>query len=307
MNRANAFSANNVLILIILTLNMPAIKNYLSLVKFSHTLFAMPFALIGFFWAVHDIHSFAAFPWLLLVQMVLCMVFARNAAMGFNRYIDRQFDAMNTRTANREIPTGTIQPRTALVFVLVNCVLFISTTYFINSLTFYLSPIALLVVLGYSYTKRFTWLCHFVLGLGLAIAPMGAYIVVANDFAVAPLLYSALVLLWVGGFDILYALPDDTFDQATGLHSVPAHMGRRNALLLSAAVHLLAAVLVLLIGCSFDRGAFYWVGAVLFIGLLTYQHLIVTPTNLIRLNAAFFTTNGIASVCYAAFTVVDLL
>ena len=180
-------------------------KNYLSLVKFSHTIFALPFALIGFFIAIglhgHD------FKWTTFVYVILCMVFARSAAMAFNRYVDRKIDKANERTANvREIPNGTIKPTSALVFVIINCVLFIATTYFINPLCFYLSPIALLVVLGYSYTKRFTALCHLVLGIGLGLAPIGAYLAVTGVFDWLPLYFSFAVLFWVSGFDIIYAL-----------------------------------------------------------------------------------------------------
>lgn len=278
------------------------IKNYLSLVKFSHTIFAMPFAMIGFFEGAHEYRNH--FPWLTLLLVVLCMVFARNAAMGFNRYIDRKFDAQNPRTSNRDVPVGKISPRAALLFVMVNVILFITVTYFINQLTFYLSPIALLIILGYSYTKRFTSLSHFVLGMGLAIAPTGAYIAVTGGWALLPLLYSLLVLLWVGGFDILYALPDEDFDKSIKLNSIPVLLGRKRAMLLSWIVHILAVVVVIYIG--FSQGVLYWFGAVAFIALLNYQHLIVKPNNLSRLNAAFFTTNGIASVCYALFTILDM-
>jgi 4-hydroxybenzoate polyprenyltransferase len=279
------------------------VKNYFSLVKFAHTVFAMPFAMTGFFYGVND----AVFSWKLLILVLLCMVFARNAAMAFNRYIDRKFDALNARTTGREIPAGIISPKAALTFVIVNCVLFCTTAYFINMLTFVLSPVALLIVLGYSYTKRFTWLCHFVLGLGLSIAPVAAYVSVTEHFAPAPLLLSAMVLLWVGGFDILYALPDEDFDKRENLHSVPAFMGRGKALILSAVVHLFAATLAVLSGLIFGRGIWYIFGAGIFIGLLLYQHLIISPNNLKRLNAAFFTVNGIASVCYAIFAILDSL
>ena len=163
-------------------------KNYLSLVKFSHTIFAMPFALIGFFLAVH--FTPASFEWHLLLKVMLCMVFARNAAMAFNRYIDRNIDKKNSRTAIREIPAGTIKANAALWFVILNSVAFVITTYFINSLCLALSPVALAVVLGYSITKRFTALCHLVLGIGLGLAPIGAYLAVVGKFDLLPLLFS---------------------------------------------------------------------------------------------------------------------
>lgn len=284
-------------------IQMSSIKNYFSLVKFAHTLFAMPFAMIGFFEGVQTLPP-NSFPWRILLLVVLCMVFARNSAMGFNRYIDRKFDAQNPRTSSRDVPAGRVSPRSALIFVIVNCILFCATTYFINSLTFYLSPVALFVVLGYSYTKRFTSLAHFVLGLGLAIAPTGAYIAVTGHFAVLPLLYSAIVLLWTGGFDILYALPDEDFDKSVNLKSIPVALGRKGAMALSWTVHIVAAALVIYIGVS--HHILYWVGAVIFIFLLNYQHFIVKPNDLSKLNAAFFTTNSIASIAFAIFTIFDL-
>src|SRR6202165_791468 len=179
-------------------------KKYLSLVTFTHTIFAMPFAFIGFFLAVTTTN--AHFEWTKLVIMVLCMVFARNSAMAFNRYLDRDVDAKNPRTKQRDIPSGRISPASALTFTIINCLLFIATTWFINPLCFYLSPVALLVVLGYSATKRFTALCHLVLGLGLSLAPIGAYLAVTGHFALLPILFSLTVIFWVSGFDIIYAL-----------------------------------------------------------------------------------------------------
>ena len=164
------------------------------------------------------------------ILVVFCMVFARSAAMAFNRFIDRRFDARNPRTATREIPAGTISPQAALSLVIICSLAFILCTYFINNLCFYLSPVALLVVLGYSYTKRFTPLCHLVLGAGLALAPVGAYIAVTREFDVLPVLFGFLVFFWVSGFDIIYALQDDEFDRSQHLKSIPVYLGRRNAL-----------------------------------------------------------------------------
>lgn len=200
-------------------------KNYLSLIKFSHTIFALPFAMIGFF--LGTAQTAVGIDWKLFALVILCMVFARSAAMGFNRWADRDIDEKNPRTAVREIPAGIISPQNALFFVIVNCLLFIATTYFINWLCFYLSPIALLVVLGYSYTKRFTALCHFVLGIGLALAPIGAYIAVTGEFAILPLIYSFIVLFWVAGFDIIYALQDEGFDRSLGLNSIPSSFRKK--------------------------------------------------------------------------------
>jgi len=280
-------------------------KNYLSLIKFSHTIFALPFALIGFFLAINS--QSADINWLTLVFVVLCMVFARSAAMAFNRYIDRQIDLANPRTTNvREIPNGTITPKNALIFVIINCALFIGTTYLINPLCFYLSPIALLVVLGYSLTKRFTALCHLVLGLGLSLAPIGAYLAVTGEFAWLPLFFSFAVLFWVSGFDIIYALQDESFDKEQKLHSIPVLLGRKNALMISNSLHLLTAGFILFSGYYANLGLFYWVGSTFFIGLLSYQHFLVKPNDLSKVNLAFFTTNGIASVLFAVFVLLEL-
>ncbi|MEZ4949310.1 MAG: UbiA-like polyprenyltransferase [Saprospiraceae bacterium] len=201
-------------------------NNYLSLIKFSHTIFALPFALLGFFLATNL--PGIEFSWLNLILVLLCMVFARSAAMAFNRYLDRDIDSKNPRTATREIPAGIISPKSALTFVVLNCVGFVITTWFLNPLCFYLSPVALLVVLGYSYTKRFTWLCHFVLGLGLSLAPIGAYLAAGGQFDLIPILLSLVVLFWVGGFDVIYALQDEQFDQSNALYSVPSIFWKKN-------------------------------------------------------------------------------
>lgn len=280
------------------------IGNYLSLVRFSHTVFAMPFALIGFSLAV--IGDEYRFSIRLLLLVVLCMILARNAAMGFNRIADKRFDALNPRTRSRELPSGKITSKAAIVFVVANSVLFIIATGFINNLTLFLSPVALAVILGYSLTKRFTFLCHFILGLGLSLAPIGAYISVTGSFALLPVVYSLLVLTWSGGFDIIYALQDDEFDRENRLHSIPSVAGRRNAIFISAAVHFITFLLVLSAGYMGEGGWLYWVGAAIFIILLFYQHIIVKADDLSRVNLAFGTTNGIASILFSIFVIIDL-
>jgi len=308
---------------------MTTIKNYLSLVKFSHTIFAMPFALIGFF--VGLIHfrdkydgNFTAYQELKKVQgfsdneimisiglkfflVIICMITARSAAMAFNRYLDRNFDAQNPRTAIREIPAGIIGASSALRFTILNCLLFITATYFINPICFYLSPVALFVILFYSYTKRFTALCHLVLGLGLSLAPIGAYLAVTGVFAVLPVLFSFTVLFWVSGFDIIFALQDEAFDRSQGLHSIPAALGTVKALRVSELLHLLSAACVIAAGFYGSFGWLYWVGTAGFCGMLIYQHSIVKPSDLSRVNIAFMTANGIASVVFAVFVIADLL
>ena len=285
-------------------------SNYLSLVKFSHTVFALPFALIGFtlgFLEYRRNGSGLPFDWLMLVKMLLCMVFARSAAMSFNRYLDRRFDALNPRTAAREIPAGVIKPQHALLFTIVNCLLFVATTWFINAACFYLSFVALFVVLFYSYTKRFTALCHLVLGLGLSLAPIGAYLAVTGYFALLPLFFSFSVLTWVAGFDIIYALQDEEFDRSLKLHSIPAALGVRNALVVSTLLHVCSAVFVIAAGINGHLGMLYWMGTAFYIAMLSYQHLLVKPGDLSKVNMAFANTNGIASVVFGAVTILALL
>jgi 4-hydroxybenzoate polyprenyltransferase len=264
----------------------------------------MPFALIGFFLATKS-HEF---EWITLLYVVLCMVFARSAAMAFNRYIDRDIDTANERTAKiREIPNGTITAKNALLFVIVNSLLFIGITYLINPLCLALSPIALLVILGYSYTKRFTALCHLVLGLGLALAPIGAYLAVSGEFSIIPILFSFVVLFWVSGFDIIYSLQDEEFDKTQKLHSIPVLLGKKNALSLSKFLHLISIIALTFVGTMGGFGKLYWIGFSIFSALLIYQHTLVKHNDLSKVNLAFFTTNGIASVIFGAFVIVNIL
>jgi len=278
------------------------IKNFLSLVKFSHTLFALPFALVGYFLALE--YSVFQFDWVLLLKVILCMVFARSAAMAFNRYIDRDIDAKNERTANvREIPRGLVSPRSALLFVIINSILFVLTTYFINELCFYLSPIALVVILAYSLTKRFTALCHLILGLGLSLAPIGAYLAVTAEFAWLPLYYSFAVLFWVAGFDLIYALQDEDFDRSMNLHSIPVAIGTKASLRLSELFHGITAFFMIWAAYQAEASWIYWLGSFVFIVLLFYQHTLVKSDDLSKVNLAFFTTNGIASLIFSIFVI----
>ena len=305
---------------------MSSVKNYLSLVKFSHTVFAMPFALIGFFLATNapaisfrstvvahssKLSSTEIFQnqefWKKLLLVVLCMITARSAAMGFNRWLDKSFDKRNPRTAIREIPAGIISANNALIFVIVNCILFVILTGYINRLCFLLSPIALFVVLFYSYTKRFTPLCHLVLGLGLSLAPIGAFLAVAGYFEIVPVLFSLVVLCWVSGFDIIYALQDIDFDKSENLYSIPVVLGKTKALKVSELLHFFAAILVIVAGYISSFGLFYWTGVLVFCGMLVYQHALVKPNDLRRVNLAFMTANGIASVVFATLVIIDLV
>ena len=300
---------------------MSVIKNYLSLVKFSHTIFAMPFALIGFFLGLRSValQSGLTGGWeqlgslwspqyyRLLILVVLCMIFARSAAMAFNRWLDARFDALNPRTAVREIPAGIISRSNALLFVVINCVCFIFCTWFINSICFALSPVALFVILFYSYTKRFTPLCHLVLGVGLSLAPIGAFLAVTGYFDLLPILFSIAVICWVSGFDIIYALQDVEFDNSQQLYSIPAVLGRVRGLRVSELLHVISVVSVVAAGFYGGFGILYWIGVCVFTGMLLYQHRIVKPDDLRRVNLAFMTANGIASVVFAVFVIGDLL
>lgn len=283
------------------------IKNYFSLVKFSHTIFALPFALIGFFLALASVGYAPAKPaWQLFLLVIACMVFARSAAMAYNRWLDKNIDALNPRTAVREIPSGLITARNALLFVAINCILFITATWFINRICFYLSPLALFVILFYSYTKRFTLLCHLVLGLGLSLAPLGAWLAVTGSFNWLPLFFSCAVICWVSGFDIIYALQDEEFDKAHRLYSIPSSLGKVKALHVSELLHVCSAGFIIAAGSQGNFGWLYWCGAAVFTAMLIFQHSIVKPGDLSRVNLAFMTTNGIASVIFCIFVLADL-
>jgi 4-hydroxybenzoate polyprenyltransferase len=277
------------------------ISYYFSLVKFSHTVFAMPFAFIGFFLAIKTTDY--SFKWEILIPVILDMIFARNAAMAFNRYIDKKIDEKNPRTKIREIPSGKIKEKHALFFVIANSIAFIITTGFINKITFLLSPVALIVILGYSFTKRFTPLCHLILGVGLALAPIGAYLSVTGEFAVLPVLISFVVLFWVSGFDIIYALQDEEFDRENNLKSIPVLLGKKNALILSGILHFITAAILFYIAYFYNFNLLFWIGVIFFTIILIYQHLLVKPDDLRKVNLAFFTLNGIASVIFAIFVI----
>jgi 4-hydroxybenzoate polyprenyltransferase len=299
---------------------MKRFLQYLSLIKFSHTIFAMPFALVGFFVGLmfeqqneialsgwEKATDYFIGQWMVFLHILLCMIFARSAAMAFNRYLDRTFDAKNPRTSIREIPRGIISPASALQFTIINSILFMGSAWMINAICFLLSPIALIVILGYSYTKRFTALCHLILGLGLSLAPVGAFIAVTEQANLPIILLSAAVIGWVSGFDIIYALQDDAFDVSQGLYSIPGYMGRKNALQLSRLLHFITALL--LIGFGYYNGMhwIYYTGLFIYISLLIYQQGIVKENDLSRVNIAFMTANGIASIIFAAFSITDLI
>ena len=290
---------------------MSAVKNYLSLVKFSHTIFAMPFALIGFTLGIaalknNNIELQNSVIIIRFCLVLVCMITARSAAMAFNRYLDRHFDQLNPRTAIREIPAGIIKAEKALGFVMVNAVIFIIATYFINTICFYLSPVALFVILFYSYTKRFTYLCHLVLGVGLSLAPIGAYLAVTGVFNILPLLFSFAIIFWVSGFDIIYSLQDADFDKSQLLYSIPSYWGLNKALSIARVLHVYSASFVIV---AYFIGGFHWIyliGLLVFVGMLLYQNSIVKPTDLSKVNIAFMTANGIASIVFSIFVIAAI-
>lgn len=285
---------------------MSKIGDYLSLVKFSHTIFAMPFALLSFTYAwMTAAHS--SVLWVMLLQVVACMVFARNVAMGFNRWADRKIDAENPRTAMREIPAGKISSRGAVVFIIINALLFVATTITINPLCAWLSPVALLVVMFYSYCKRFTALAHIVLGISLGIAPVGAYMAVTGTSVLECWLLAVVVMTWCAGFDIIYALQDAEFDRKRGLHSIPSHFSARTSLVISALLHVVSVAVLMLFATSQPQSWLLYLGCALFAAILGLEHFLVTPTKQRNIGIAFGTLNAMASMTLAVCLIANLL
>ena len=285
---------------------MSKIGDYLRLVKFTHTIFAMPFALLSFTYAWMTAEHNSVL-WVVLLQVVACMVFARNVAMGFNRWADRKIDAENPRTANREIPAGVISSRGAVIFIIINALLFIATTITINPLCAWLSPVALFVVMFYSYCKRFTALAHIVLGISLGIAPVGAYIAVTGTVVAECWLLAAVVTTWCAGFDIIYALQDAEFDRKRGLHSIPSHFSATTSLVISALLHLASVALLVWYALSQPHTWLLYVGCALFAAILALEHYLVTPTKQRNIGIAFGTLNAMASMSLAVCLIANLL
>jgi len=273
------------------------------MVKLSHTVFALPFAFSG---AVLAAGRSGIDRWQLL-WIAVAMFSARNAAMAFNRLADRDLDARNPRTSGRELPRGVIGPRAVGLAVLALSALFVLAAFQLSTLCGALSPVALLVILGYSYAKRVTWASHLVLGLGLALAPVGAWLAVAGELTAAAWLLGAAVLAWVAGFDILYALQDREFDLGAGLHSIPARFGVRGALLAARALHALALILLAAVGPAARLHPVYWAGWLAVAAILILEHRLVRPGDLSRLDVAFFNMNGVISVVYLATTLAAVL
>jgi len=279
----------------------------LEMIKFEHTIFALTFALLGAVLAAEGMPSWGAIGWI-----VVAMVGARSAAMGFNRLVDRKIDAANPRPADRALPRGAVSPLFVSLFVLASSALLVLAAWRLNPLALKLSPVALIILLGYSYTKRFTPYAHVVLGLALAGAPLGAWIAIRGDLTVVPIVLASAVILWVAGFDTLYALQDVDYDRDVGLHSIPSRFGVVPALWISTAMHvgtlgLLAAIPTLYLASgAAELGPIYWVGWIGCALLLAVQHWIVRPDDLSRLNAAFFQANGLLAVWFFLTTVVAL-
>lgn len=285
---------------------MSKILDYLRLVKFSHTIFAMPFALLAFTYAW--VTSEPSHPlWLLLLQVVGCMVFARNVAMGFNRWADRDIDAENPRTAMREIPAGKVSPRGALLFIVINAILFIVVATTINPLCGWLSPVALAIVMFYSYCKRFTALAHIVLGVSLGIAPVGATMAVMGEAPLECWILALVVMSWCAGFDIIYALQDAEFDRQRGLHSIPSHFSATTSLIISGLLHMVSIALLLWYATYQPQSWLLYLGCAIFTAIVASEHYIVTPTRQRNIGIAFGTFNALASLSLALCLIANLL
>lgn len=263
----------------------------LEMIKFKLTIFAMPFAFTGAFLAADGAPDLIVFFWI-----ILAMVGARTSAMGFNRIIDWKFDAANPRTEKRAIPAGEINLTEAWTMVLLAALLFFFSCYQLNQLTLLLSPLALGLTFFYSLTKRFTSLCHLVLGVALAFAPLGGWVAVQGSLAEYPFALSFGVLFWVAGFDTIYGCLDVDYDRKAGLYSLPSRLGRRNAFRLAVAFHALAFLLFTITGFQMQLNYFYFLGLIVTAAALFYQHLIVSPTDLSRIQASFFSMNGLISI-----------
>jgi 4-hydroxybenzoate polyprenyltransferase len=279
-----------------------SLSTTLEMIKFSHTLFALPFALLAAVLAADGIPDAAT-----LGKIVLAMIGARSSAMSFNRLADRSLDAANPRTASRALPSGALSARFVWIFFFASSALFFASAASLNRLTLWLSPVALGLVLLYSFTKRFTWLSHLVLGLCLAIAPVGAWIAVRGSFARLPILLGFAVLFWTAGFDVIYALQDEEHDRRAGLFSIPARWGAFRALAISAGFHVLMVVFLVAAWREARGGPLFAAGVALTAAALLWQHAIVRPGDLSRVNAAFFTANGFVSVALAAAGIADVL
>lgn len=278
------------------------LKIILNMIKFEHTIFALPFAIMSAFIASDGLPPLDKCGWILLA-----MIGARSCAMAFNRLVDAKIDGNNPRTAMRAIPAGLITTGSVWIFTVASAALLVFSAYKLNPLAFALSPVALVITMGYSFTKRFTSLSHFGLGLSLSIAPIGAWIAVKGKFDWIPMLLGLSVLLWTAGFDIIYACQDFEFDRKNRLHSIPARFGIQKALWLSSALHLITVSILVGLAVLPNLGVLYLIGVGVVTLILIYEHTIVSPSDLSRVNLAFFTLNGMVSLVLSALSVADLL
>lgn len=281
---------------------MRKLKIILEMIKFEHTVFALPFAIMSAFIASKGLPQLAKLGWILVA-----MVGARSCAMAFNRLADADIDSKNPRTSTRAIPAGLITKGAVWIFTLVSAGLLVCAAWRLNPLAFALSPVALAVIMGYSFTKRFTALSHLWLGLALSISPVGAWIAITGRFDWTPIVLCCVVLLWTAGFDIIYACQDVNFDRKHGLHSIPARIGIRWALWISSALHVVAVVLLFVIPLLAELGLFYYIGVGIVVLIFIYEHAIVKPNDLSRVNLAFFTLNGMISLVLMALSIADIL
>lgn len=271
------------------------------MIKFKHTVFALPFAFMGAFLAARGVPSLKAFLWVLVA-----MAGARTCAMGFNRIVDRRFDAMNPRTAKRALPAGEVSLTESWLMVIISGALFFLACYMLNRLALLMAPFALSLTLIYSLTKRFTWLCHVVLGVALAFSPLGGWVAVSGTFTGYPWYLSLGVLFWVTGFDTIYACLDADFDKEAGLFSLPAHFGRKRAFHLAVFFHFLAFVFFTATGYVAQLGTYFYAGVLITGCALFYQHIVVNPKDLSRIQLSFFSMNGIISLTLFAATWLSL-
>jgi 4-hydroxybenzoate polyprenyltransferase len=289
-------------------MDLTRIRHFAETIKFEHTIFALPFAYLGAFLGNRGMPTAEQLLWI-----TLAMVGARTAAMALNRLIDRHIDAKNPRTQERAIPKGLLGVSEVWIYVVVSWILLLISAWRLNPLnmsvplTVKLMPIAVIVLTLYSYTKRFTWLCHLVLGFSLGLAPVGSWAGVTGRVELPAVIIGFAVMTWVAGFDVIYACQDYEFDKTAGIYSVPAVYGIKKALIFSAALHVLTAVFLIGTGLMLNLGYFYWLGVIIAVAILIYEHSLVSPTDLSRLDAAFFNMNGILSVLVFVFTFADIM
>jgi 4-hydroxybenzoate polyprenyltransferase len=277
-------------------------RRFVSLVKFEHTVFALPFAFVGAILSVAEVPAAAALGW-----VTLAMVGARSLAMALNRLIDAEIDARNPRTATRELPSGLLSRVQVTVFCVASLAVFLVAVWQLDPIVHPLWPIPVALFVLYPYTKRFTWLCHLVLGLATGLAPLGAWLAVSGRVDVAPFMLWAAVALWIGGFDIIYATTDVDFDRREGLYSIPVRFGIGPALMVTRVCHLLAVALLIAVGVHLGLGPLYYLGLAIVAALLGYENAIVRPDDLSRVNVAFFTLNGVISIVFLAGVLADVL